>query len=76
MTRQLPQTPFHGSIIMQCRVSCADGSYTGENQQVLGLALVYQWIDGSDRRVVESFVGHVNHKVTDAGAMAVKDSTP
>ena len=64
MARQLPQTPFQGSIIMQCRITCADGPHSiGESQQASGLALMYQWIDGSDRGVLESFVSHINRKV-------------
>lgn len=55
-----------GSVILRCRITCANGSYLiGEKQQLTGLHLVHQWVDGSDRGVlVESFVSHVNRKVT------------
>lgn len=57
------QKTFMGSII-QCRITCADGPHPiGEKQQALGPHLVYQWIDGSERGVLESFVSHVNRKV-------------
>ena len=36
----------------------------GEKQHVPGLHLVYQWVEGSDRGALESFVSHVNRKVT------------
>ncbi|KAG8216218.1 hypothetical protein J3R82DRAFT_8256 [Butyriboletus roseoflavus] len=65
MSRLISQETSQGSIILQCRITCADGSYPiGEKQQVTGLHLVYQWVDGSDRGVLESFVSHVNRKVT------------
>ena len=65
MTRQFPQKPFQGSIIMQCRIACAEHPRSiVENQPALAIALMYQWIDGSDRGILESFVSHVNRKVT------------
>lgn len=61
----MSQKACQGSIILQCRITCAEGSYpVGKKQQVTGRHLVYQWVDGSDRGVLESFVGHVNRKVT------------
>jgi len=64
ITHQLSQKLLQGSIIMQCRITCADGPHPiGEKQQALGPHLVYQWVDGSDRGVLESFVSHVNRKV-------------
>ena len=65
MAPQESQKSSPQSIIMQCRITCADGPHPiGEKQQALGPHLVYQWIDGSDRGVLESFVSHVNRKVT------------
>lgn len=63
-TRRLSQKPLQGFIIIQCRITCTDGPHPiSEKQQALGPHLVYQWIDGSDRGVLESFVSHVNRKV-------------
>lgn len=63
-SRSLQQTSQR-SIIIQCRISCMNDPHpVGEKQQVKGLHLVYQWADGSDRGVFESFVSHVNRKVT------------
>ncbi|KAF8438425.1 S-adenosyl-L-methionine dependent methyltransferase [Boletus edulis BED1] len=54
-----------GSIIMWCRITCANGPHPiGEKQQAPGPHLVYQWIDGSERGVLESFASHINRKVT------------
>lgn len=65
MAPQESQKSSSRSIIMQCRVTCADGPHPiSEKQQALGPHLVYQRIDGSDRGVLESFVSHVNRKVT------------
>ena len=65
MAPQESQKSSPQSIIMQCRITCADGPHPiSEKQQALGPHLVYQWIDGSDRGVLESFVSHVNRKVT------------
>ncbi|KAH0833906.1 hypothetical protein J3R83DRAFT_11090 [Lanmaoa asiatica] len=65
MTHPISQKTSQGAIILQCRITCADCAYpTGEKQQVTGLHLVYQWVDGSDRGILESFVSHVNRKVT------------
>lgn len=62
---QTSQRTFQGPIIMQSRITCADGPHQiAEKQQISGLHLLYQWIDGSDREVLESFVSHVNRKVT------------
>ena len=63
-TSHLLQRTSQRPIIMQCRITCANGSYpNGEKQQILGPHLVYQWVCGSDRGVFESFVSHVNRKV-------------
>lgn len=65
MSHTTSQTSCQGSIILQCRITCAEGSYPiGEKLQVTGRHLVYQWVDGSHRGVLESFVSHVNRKVT------------
>ncbi|KIJ18076.1 hypothetical protein PAXINDRAFT_110517 [Paxillus involutus ATCC 200175] len=59
------QTTSHQSLILQCRISCAEGAPPGsEKQRAGGLYLEYQWVDGSDRGIFESFVSHVNRKVT------------
>ncbi|KIK82447.1 hypothetical protein PAXRUDRAFT_832200 [Paxillus rubicundulus Ve08.2h10] len=59
------QTMSHQYLILQCRVNCAGGPPPGsEKQRAGGLYLEYQWVDGSDRGVFESFVSHVNRKVT------------
>ena len=56
-----------GCVILQCRITCEDGSYPiGEKQQGTGFHLVYQWVDGSDRGVLESFVSHINRKIAAA----------
>lgn len=63
-SRPLQQTS-QGSIIMQCRINCVDGPRPiGEKPHVVGLHLVYQWVGGSDRGVLESFVSHINRKIT------------
>lgn len=63
-SRPMSQKFCQGSIILQCRITCVEGSYpVGEKQQVTDRHLVYQWVDGSDRGVLESFVSHVNRKV-------------
>ncbi|KAH0833886.1 hypothetical protein J3R83DRAFT_11063 [Lanmaoa asiatica] len=65
MTHPISQKTCEGSTILQCRITCADGSYpVGEKQHVTGLHLVYQWVDGNDRAILESFVSHVSHEVT------------
>ncbi|KAF9239475.1 hypothetical protein BU15DRAFT_88026 [Melanogaster broomeanus] len=65
--RPSPQTTPQRSLVLQCRITCAEGGPPGGEKQRAGSAyLEYQWVDGSDRGIFESFVSHVNRKVTAA----------
>jgi len=56
--------PFSSSrfspIVMQCRIYCRE-DVSSEKHKLL---LEYQWVEGSERSVFDSFVNHVNRKVS------------
>ncbi|KIJ61690.1 hypothetical protein HYDPIDRAFT_115472 [Hydnomerulius pinastri MD-312] len=64
-TKTSPQTSFQQSPALQCRITCKDGACPGGGKQSpTSVHIEYQWIDGSERSIFESFVSHVNRKVT------------
>lgn len=64
-------THAHPSLVMQCRIQCRRGpspTVTDKNK-LHGLYLEYQWIEGKERSTFESFVSHVNRKVSSFRSM-------
>ncbi|KAF9228174.1 hypothetical protein BS17DRAFT_692951 [Gyrodon lividus] len=58
------QTTSQPPLIMQCRTNCVECTLPGsENQRAGSPHLEYQWVDGRNRDIFESFVSHVNRKV-------------
>ncbi|KAH7882085.1 hypothetical protein F5I97DRAFT_1911874 [Phlebopus sp. FC_14] len=48
--------------ILRCCITCSHSS-TSDRTRSQGFQLEYQWVDGRERHVFESFVSHVNRKV-------------
>lgn len=56
--------PLQSAPVMQCRIQCRHGlsPTVTDNHKLQGAYLDYQWIDGKERSIFESFVSHVNRK--------------
>ncbi|KAL4081621.1 hypothetical protein V8B97DRAFT_62111 [Scleroderma yunnanense] len=50
-------------VVLQCRIHCREGVSGSEEHKSADVHLEYQWVDGSERSVFESFVNHVNRRV-------------
>ncbi|KIM68846.1 hypothetical protein SCLCIDRAFT_20156 [Scleroderma citrinum Foug A] len=60
MSSQPFSTSRFSPVVMQCRIYCREDVSSEKHR----LHLEYQWVEGNERNIFDSFVNHVNRKVS------------